>query len=61
MTKPKKAHCKTDSVEIESDCPTDSDMVRKKMYGLIRNITNELKSKTTQKYSNYVNMGMLSE
>lgn len=38
-----------------------SDVLRKKTYGIIRNVTTELASKKTKKYTNYVNMGILSE
>ena len=41
--------------------PMSADVLRKKTYGIIRNVTSELASGNTKKYSNYVNMGILSE
>lgn len=41
--------------------PLSSEVLRKKTYGIIRNVTTELASKKTKKFTNYVNMGILSE
>ena len=51
---------KTELEPIDEN-PLSSEVLRKKTYGIIRNVTTELASKKTKKYTNYVNMGILSE